>query len=147
MKKIFLLAAALLITSAGFAQRHSVARLFEDAAKIEGAQLIDLNEMGGSINISTPGIQIDKMELIRFENANTDTRERVSRLVRNLNDSRYETYVSVVEGGNNVRILGKKGGEKLTEMVILVEGSETVLIRFTGDLDKDAILGMVQSNR
>lgn len=142
MKKSLFLAITLLIATAGFAQQRTVEQLFRYAAAAEGAQRTELS--GRDIpDTGMPGVRIDKMEVISFEDA-TGAREQIETKIRDLNDPVYETLANFIEPDTDVRILGKTRGKKLTEIVILVCADETVLVRVAGKLNKEAVLSMSQ---
>lgn len=143
MKKSLFLAITLLIATAGFAQQRTVEQLFRYAAAAEGAQRTELS--GSDIpDTGIPGVRIEKLEVINFQNLDDETQEQLQKSVLDVNDPAYELLVSVSESDNKVRILGKTAGEKLTEMVVLVCNDETVLVWLSGDMDKEAVLNMSQ---
>ncbi len=140
MKKILLLAAAILCCGTGFAQRHSVERLFRDGMAVQGASVFNLADQGASFNLSGNGIQLNGLEVISFDGCSRQAKEQMLRAIRAVDDPGYETWVDVSDDGEHVRVLAKKGGEKIEDVVVLITGDEPVIVRFKGDLNRDSVL-------
>jgi hypothetical protein len=140
MKKILFLAAAFLLCGVASAQRNSVERLFREGMETRGVHWGDLKTNGLPIELSGEKIRIDGAELFFFDDDTPEsTRERFIRIIRDLDDPFYETWIDISNDGMQIRILAKKGRGKNKEIVALVTGDKSGVIRFRGELSRDLL--------
>jgi hypothetical protein len=164
MKKLFLFAAAAMLSMAAAAQNKAIDRLVEKYTDREGFTVINLQgdmlrSMGGMINRGESSIEVDGKryeiaELLKdIVSVNVVVLQRAdeifSRDVRDAIDAvRYSPILSISEGGQKVKVSsadirrGTLRGNQ--EIVLMVDGGgQTVMARVIGKIDTRLISEIV----
>jgi hypothetical protein len=146
--KCILISLCLFFASAGFAQNRQVEtqnRMFEKYAEMNDVTSVSISKamfrlMGNvsgidqmaGVNISNLASEIESLQILR-----TESRTRAEQMRRDfsrLASVHYEELMRVVDGTNRVGIYTIMQGDRIKELMMLVEdGSEFTVIRLEGN--------------
>ena len=137
MKKYILLTALALIAFTGTAQRRNADRLFSEFSSEAGVTAVKVNNVPDDVKrMLGEGSKVDFVEVLAFNDAAPAIRERASQAIGEFSDSRFETWVSGSSNGGSFKVLALMNGEKVSEVLVLVTGDNTVMVRLKGELNR-----------
>ncbi len=131
----FLLAFPLLMNAQGGPIRHFV----DEHSRGEGVNHISLQ--GNLLQLSHSGeddvyLKIDKVRFLSTDEAYPIPAESISRLIRDLNDFRFEELIQWKEGRDQGRILIREKGRYISDVLLLLQGkNEFLLLHLEGQFD------------
>ena len=147
MNKFKLLTIILLLPIIGLAQKSPMDKVFEKYAGKEGFTTVNitgalLNLASGVVSDSTTSKIMSKLESIRIltlEDSNLSKSINFYNELEKegfLKNNNYNTLMEIFEKGNKVRFYAKKfGNDKLSDLILIVEGEENVLINISGIIE------------
>lgn len=126
-----------------FAQNKAVDDLFNKYANKEGFTTVDLN--GGLLQLASMFDDdkdskdlVKSMNHLRILTMDGDSGSRINfykELMTELPVQEYKELMTVKEKDQDVKFLVKESGGKITELLMIVGGSDNALISITGNID------------
>lgn len=116
--------------------------LFAEFSNIEQANHVRIGKcMMKLAGIFTETLGVNHIDVLEFDDCESEVKERLNRAVRKLKDPAYETLLTSNEKGSHTKIMLHIEKEMIRELVVLTTGDSHVLVRIKGkikpaDLDK-----------
>jgi|GEM_PF-3787704 hypothetical protein len=79
-------------------------------------------------------LKIDALEVLILEQCSEKIRTSFNKKARKCDESGYETLISADNKGDHLRILARKDGENITELVALFTGKSPIFVHIKGQI-------------
>ncbi|MDH6534758.1 DUF4252 domain-containing protein [Parabacteroides sp. 52] len=146
MKKYMIMLAWMIICQVGYGQK-TVDDLFKEFKKMDNVTHINMGTFTMKLaGFFTETMGVDGIEVYTLDDCSTQVKEKVTKWVGQLKDSKYETMVTTNEKGSKTRVLVKIKEEIIREMVVITTGEEVALIRIKGKIKPSDIEQVVNKH-
>ncbi|MDR2969886.1 MAG: DUF4252 domain-containing protein [Tannerellaceae bacterium] len=146
MKKYMTMLALLIICQVGYSQKN-VEQLFREFAKAENTEGVKLGKLFMNFaGLFTETMGVDGIEAYSFDNCTGEVKERLTKAMRNLKDSKYETMMTANEGNSRTKVLVRIEKEMIREMIVVTTGDSNALVRIKGKIKPSDIERVVEKH-
>ena len=156
MKKLKLIVLFSVFPLLVFSQHSSVDKLFEKYAEKDGFTTVyiskNLFKMVGEMDLDDPEVDglVDKLETIKIlasdsEFINEDGLNFYKEIMDELPIEEYDELLVVKEKDQDVKFLSKEKNGIITELLLIVGGTDNALISITGNIDLKHISKLASS--
>lgn len=134
MKKYIAIMALLMVCHAGYSQKN-VDQLFNEFSRAHQSEGVKLGKLFMSFaGLFTDTMGVDSIEAYALDSCPSDTKEKLSKAMRELKDSKFETMVSSNEEGSRTKVMVRIEKEMIRELVVVTTGSSNALVRIKGKI-------------
>lgn len=146
MKRYITILALLIICQMGYSQKN-VEQLFKEFARVENSEGVKLGKLFMSFaGMFTDTMGVDGIEAYSLDSCSGEVKERLTKAMRNLKDSKYETMVTSNEGNSRTKVLVRIEDDVIREMVLVTTGDSNALVRIKGKIKQSDIDRVVEKH-
>lgn len=146
MKKYIAIVTLLVVCQAGFGQKK-VDDLFKEFKKMDNVVHISMGKFTMKCaSLFTETMGIDGIEVFAFEDCSPHEKDKLTKVVNQLKDSKYETMVNANENGERTKVLIRIEDDMIRELVVVTTGNEAALVRIKGKIKPEDIQRVVDKH-
>jgi len=146
MKKYLVILALLIICQIGYSQKN-VEQLFKEFARVENSEGIKLGKFFMSFaGMFTETMGVDGIEAYSFDSCSGEVKERLTKAMRNIKDSKFETMITSNEGNSRTKVLVRIEDDIIRELVVVTTGDSNALVRIKGKIKPSDIDRVVEKH-
>ncbi len=143
MKKIFLLVVIMITATAVYAQK-SIDALFEKYAGKDGFTTVTINgnllKLAACLDENEEGSMpsdITEIRILTQEDENMKVENFYDLVIKDIDLSLYEEFMTVKESGQDMRMLVRTEGNQFKEFLLIAGGEDNALIQIKGNMSLD----------
>ena len=129
-------------------QQNTVEELFRKFSKEKNTTHV---KIGGIImrlaNAFSDTKGVTGVEVFSFDECDRQVKDNLNAAIKKLKDSAYETLVSTTQDGVNTKILVKVKDNFISEIIIIVGGTDPAFVRIKGKIKPDDFQSIVENNK
>jgi len=147
MKKYLAVFVLLVACQVGYSQKYNVEKLFAEFSNDSRTEKVKLGKIAMSFaGMFTETMGVDGVEVYAFDDCSPDLKEKLSKAIKNLKDSSYETMINANEEGSRTKVLLKMEDDIIRELVVITTGDSNALVRITGKIKPSDIERVTQKH-
>ena len=88
-------------------------------------------------------LTIESVKVLTIEKQEGENINFYREIIENLQLSAYTEYIRVVEKDEQVLVIGKEEGDKITELLVVTGGDENTLVRIKGEIGREDVDSLI----
>jgi len=129
-------------------KKYSVEQLFSDFSIEKNTMKVKIGGFAMTLaRLFTDTKGVSSIEVFSFDECDQKVREQFNAAIKNLKDNTYDTLVSTNENGERTKVLLQIKDNYIHEIVVIVSGNDSALIKIKGKIKPEDVNDVVDNNK